>query len=80
MSATVADLLGERQKRRREAMHFRTAAEALDFAACQLQQLRSDTAGQMLMLAEDLSLPLDQALAVIVECQRLHERLHEVGQ
>jgi hypothetical protein len=75
----VTDLLAERRKRHRDPMHFRTAAEALDFAAYQLQRLRIDTAGQMLVLADDLSLPLDQALAVVVECQRLHERFHEVG-
>ena len=75
----VTDILTARQKRQREALHFRTAPEALSFAAHQLDHLRAELDGQLVVVTDDVRLPVEQAAAIVAECLRLHERLEDVG-
>ena len=74
MSANVVDLLAERRKRDREAVHFPTPIEALAFASQQVRELQ-DLAGSALLLdAEELDLPLSQLAGVLDACLRLYTR------
>ena len=80
MTAKVTDILTASQRRQREAMHFRSAPEALSFAANQLDHLRAQLDGQLVVLTDDVRLPIEQTAAIVAECLRLHQRHEGVGQ
>lgn len=65
MSATVHDLISERAKRGRRPLDFDTDLEALAFIKAEVEQIRAETAGELLIPAEPLSLRLAQVSAVV---------------
>lgn len=75
VSATVTDLLSRRAERGEQALHFRTAAEALAFATARIGDLERLAGSALLLNAEELDLPLSQARAVLAEVTRLHDCL-----
>lgn len=77
MSANVHDLLSRRARRHRPALHFDTPIEALTFARTQITELQDRTAGQLLLNAEELDLPLSQLGAVLDACLRLYTQPRE---
>lgn len=77
MTANVHDLLSRRARRHRPALHFDTPIEALTFLRTQVSELQDQTAGQLLLKAEELDLPLSQLGAVIDACLRLYTQPRE---
>jgi hypothetical protein len=68
----VVDLLAHRATRGETVLHFRTAAEALSYAAEQVRDLERRADSALLLNARELDLPLSQLSAVLSECIRLH--------
>lgn len=78
--SNVVDLLTRRQTRGEPALHFRSATEALAYAARQVRDLERLTGTALVIAASDLELPLAQVAAILAECSRLHAHLpHEEG-
>lgn len=74
MSASVTDLLSERQKRRRNPLHFETPIEALAFCQAQVRELRDLRDSALLLDGRQFDLPLSQVDAVLDACLRLYDR------
>jgi hypothetical protein len=62
----------ERTTRRRPRLHFRSPVAALSYADAKVRELRTDTAGLLLVGAVDLDNQLATVHAILTECLRLH--------
>ena len=65
MSATVHDLISARARRGREPLHFADDIEALTYIARELDDIRTQMAGELLTPAEPLDIRLAQLRAVV---------------
>jgi hypothetical protein len=61
MTATVHDLITEKSKRGKAPLHFDTDLDALAYITAELDEIRAECAGELLIPAE----PLDDRLARI---------------
>ena len=74
MSATVHDLVSARARRGREPLHFADDIEALTYIARELDDIRAQAAGELLIPAGPLDIRLAQVRAVVAAVSDLYHR------
>lgn len=74
MSATVVDLLVARQRRGQAALAFDTDLDALAFITAELDEIRAEAAGELLVCADALEGRLARVQAVVSAVGDLYRR------
>ena len=74
MTATLHDLISARARRGRSPLHFEDDVAALEWIQAQLDEIRSEAAGALLIPTQALDVRLAQVSAVVAAVSDLYQR------